>query len=436
MSEWQETEVGRIPSDWAIERADLFCEKVTDGTHDSPKQCSKGYPLVTSKHIKGTSINFNDTYLISKNDYNQINLRSKVDQWDVIISMIGEYCGFVFIEENKKIEYAIKNVGLFKTGNEAEGRWLFYYLNSSLGSHQLRLRRSGTSQPYLSLGSLRELPIVYPTKPEEKQSIVNILSNLDLKIDNLQKQNKILEKIAQLLFKQWFVDFNFSDKNGLPYKNYGGEMVESELGKIPKGWRFRMLREISEKISKGTTPRKNDVEGLLKEIPFLKVKDITNGGLIKLESLENIPKKTHNNALNRSKLETNDILFSIAGTIGRVAIVSKVLDNSNCNQAIAFIRLSSKYNFLEYVHQWIKSTSVQFEIKSNIVQGVQANVSLTVLGNLQIIIPVEYIMIKWNNFIKPIYQKLDNNITQIQALTKARDTLLPKLMSGQIRIPD
>ena len=188
------------------------------------------------------------------------------------------------------------------------------------------------------------------------------------------------------------------------------------------------------KISKGTTPRKIDLEGLGVSVPFLKVKDISDNGLFKYENIERIPKSIHENQLKRSILEKEDILFSIAGTIGRVAIIDLKMDNANCNQALAFIRLVDKNTFLEYVHLWIKSDTVQSEINSSIVQGVQANVSLTVLGNLEIIIPEIIKLKEWKEIIKPIYEKLNINNLQIQSLIKTRDTLLPKLMSGQIRV--
>src|SRR5690606_4910526 len=140
-------------------------------------------------------------------------------------------------------------------------------------------------------------------------------------------------------------------------------------------------------ISKGTTPRKTDVEGLEASVPFLKVKDISDNGRILKNDLMLIPREVHHKELRRSILETNDILFSIAGTIGRVAIVTEELNNINCNQAVAFIRLKNKTKYLEYVHLWIKSRETQNGINSSIVQGVQANVSLTVLGNLLIVLP-------------------------------------------------
>jgi hypothetical protein len=98
---------------WQYVRGENYCSKVTDGTHDTPEQVERGKYLITSKHIKGDEIDFDSAYFITEEDFNEINKRSKVDQWDVIISMIGAYCGFCFIESNSDIDYAIKNVGLF-----------------------------------------------------------------------------------------------------------------------------------------------------------------------------------------------------------------------------------------------------------------------------------------------------------------------------------
>ena len=136
-----------LSNEWKYIAGDEFCLKVTDGTHDSPKQSDNGKPLITSKHIKKDEIDFDTAYLISEHDFNEINKRSKVDQWDVIISMIGAYCGFCFIESNEEIDYAVKNVGLFKAGSEANAKWLYYYLISPIGKAHLDAVKSGSTQP-------------------------------------------------------------------------------------------------------------------------------------------------------------------------------------------------------------------------------------------------------------------------------------------------
>ena len=167
---------------WNIIKAYDYCYNVTDGTHDSPKQTEFGKYLITSKHIKDNRIDFESAYKISEDDYNKIITRSKVDQWDIIISMIGAYCGFCCIESSKQTDYAIKNVGLLKVGNEVKCKWLYYYLTSPHGKQQLSKLRSGSSQPYISLGALRNLDIPVPNE-NTMIDIVSVLSSLDSKIE-------------------------------------------------------------------------------------------------------------------------------------------------------------------------------------------------------------------------------------------------------------
>ena len=214
-------------SEWKYIEASLFCSKVTDGTHDSPKRQAIGKPLITSKHIKGRSIDFETAYLISQKDFDKINLRSHVDQWDVLISMIGEYCGYCYIERNETIDYAVKNVGIFKAGSKLKAEWIYYYLNSAEGRNVLTSLKSGTSQPYISLGSLRMLPILIPNTETEMERITSILSSLDDKIELNRQTNQTLETIAQTIFKEMC----------LP----NGDVLED-------GWRVAKLREVCDLI--------------------------------------------------------------------------------------------------------------------------------------------------------------------------------------------
>ena len=230
MSDFKNSIFGDIPLSWNITSADKYCLKVTDGTHDSPKEAVVGFPLVTSRHIKGNEIDFENTYLISDEDYNNINKRSYVSQWDVIISMIGEYCGFTYLEENSTINYAIKNVGLFKTNDEIDSKWLYYFFQSKSTNHILNTYRSGTSQPYLSLGTLRKFPIITPQNNKEKKEIVLILESLRNKINLLQAQNETLETIAQTIFKEWFGKYQVGDE-------------------LPEGWRVYQMSELVETIN-------------------------------------------------------------------------------------------------------------------------------------------------------------------------------------------
>ena len=118
-------------SEWKTISATDFCDSVRDGTHDTPKQVDCGYKLVTAKHINNGQIDLSEAYLISESDYQKINERSKVEKWDVLMSMIGNGLGkSAVVKENP--QYAIKNLALFKIGDEVKAKWLHYYL-SGLG---------------------------------------------------------------------------------------------------------------------------------------------------------------------------------------------------------------------------------------------------------------------------------------------------------------
>ena len=188
--------------EWKEVIATDYCYKVADGTHDSPKRQNKGRFLITSKHIKGPSIDFDNAYYISEDDYQKIIKRSKIDKWDVIVSMIGEYCGFCYLEDSDFTDYAVKNVGILKVGERIKSLWLYYYLNSPDGRNQLKNTRAGSSQPYISLGSLRNLLIPEPPR-DVMERTVSILSSLDRKIELNNKINADLEEMAQAIFKNW-----------------------------------------------------------------------------------------------------------------------------------------------------------------------------------------------------------------------------------------
>lgn len=149
MDEWKEYKLGEV------------CD-VRDGTHDSPKECSYGKPLVTSKNIKNGRIDLVNTYLISDKDYDSVNRRSKVDVWDVLFSMIGTVGECAIVKDT--VSFAIKNVGLFKTGgNELLAKWIYYYFQSNSAKTEIDAKIKGSTQQYIALGDLRSFPILFPS---------------------------------------------------------------------------------------------------------------------------------------------------------------------------------------------------------------------------------------------------------------------------------
>jgi type I restriction enzyme S subunit len=257
--------------------------------------------------------------------------------------------------------------------------------------------------------------------------------------------NQTLEKIAQRIFKSWFIDFDPVKANaeGLPFAGlspdiqslFPSEFVESEMGLIPKGWEVKNLESFVEYVSKGTTPTKSDLSSAKdgNKIHYLKVRDIDNSGLIR-SNLDRIPESIHKSKLKRSILKRNDLIVSIAGTIGRVTVIPDRLNNSNCNQAVCFIRLPEESIYHNYVRLILTQKRTKEYFESSVVQGVQANISLAVIKNTSILDPKEQIIECWNNTISSIIERISVNNEQNIKLQNIRDRLLPKLLSGSIKI--
>src|SRR3989344_6062271 len=186
---WREVKLGEIAD-------------VRDGTHDTPKKQVSGKPLITSKQLKNGAILPTD-YFITEEDFEFVNKRSKVDKNDVLISMIGTIGDTVFIKNEP--DFAIKNIGLIKNKDSITGRFIFFWLSSPIGKHEIDKRLRGTSQRFISLGSLRELDITLPDHPTQQQ-IVSVLSVYDDLIENNARRIQILKQMAQAIYTEWFAN--------------------------------------------------------------------------------------------------------------------------------------------------------------------------------------------------------------------------------------
>ncbi len=189
--------VEEAKEDWEeIPITNLF--EVRDGTHDSPKKKEIGKKLITSKHLKNNYIDFESAYYISDEDYDVVNKRSKVDTKDILFSMIGTI-GNIYIEESKSIDYAIKNIGLFKTSQNIVWCYFTYlWLKSDLGKEFIHESRSGSTQEYISLGSLRSIKFNVPSK-DIALKFNEKAKNYFSKIKSNQTQFRILEKMRDTL---------------------------------------------------------------------------------------------------------------------------------------------------------------------------------------------------------------------------------------------
>ena len=287
--------------------------------------------------------------------------------------------------------------------------FLFYFLNQNNITYELALNVGrSVNQANISPGLIKSLNLLLPPLPEQK-AIAGVLSSLDDKIDLLHRQNKTFEAMAEALFRQWFVE--------------GAD----------EGWEEIKLSDICSVITKGTTPTTLGHQFTEAGINFIKAESITDEGGFLWDKFAKISDETHN-FLKRSILEPNDVLCSIAGTIGRIAIVDESILPANTNQAVAILRIGNNNFFGEFIYLFLKSKLFQEEMDGKIVHAVQPNLSLGEIGNSTISVPNYETLQTFKQIIVPIFAKKKSNQVQIRTFEKLRDTLLPKLMSGEVRV--
>lgn len=398
---------------WKEVTATEYCSKIADGTHDSPKRQNFGKYLITSKHIKGHSIDFDNAYFISEDDYQKTIKRSKVDKWDVIISMIGEYCGFCYVEDSNFTDYAVKNVGIFKVGERIKSLWLYYYLTSPDGKAQLKSIRAGSSQPYVSLGALRDLIIPVPSI-EKMEEIVSILSSLDRKIELNNKINADLEEMAQAIFKNWFVDFE-------PFKD--GKFVDSELGMIPKGWKVGTLTEIASYMN-GLAMQKFPPENNEDSLPVLKIKELGQG-FCGTDS-----DRCSCNIKDECKIHNGDVIFSWSGTL-----LVDVWCGGDCGLNQHLFKVTSKDYPKWFYYYWTKHHLQEFIHIAKDKAVTMGHIKRGHLEEAMVAIPDNDSMEKAHELFEPILSKMISLRLENSRLSLLRDTLLPRLMSGKLEVP-
>lgn len=281
---------------------------------------------------------------------------------------------------------------------------------------------TGSTFPNISGEQLREFEISAPKDLSTQKEIASILSSLDDKIELNLQMNQTLEAMAQAIFKEWFVNFNFP--------GFDGELVDG----LPKGWRMGTLGDVCERITKGTTPTTLKKQFVEKGINFIKAEGIDDFGNFITEKFAFIDEET-NEMLKRSIIQENDIVFTIAGTLGRVAKVDKSIIPANTNQAVAIIRVSEG-EMVNFVYHLLRSDLIKNTLICKAVHAVQANISLGVLSAAEIIIPSKKIIEQFNDVLNPIQEKLLSNVYEIRTLSEIRDSLLPKLMTGKIEIKE
>ena len=330
---------------------------------------------------------------------NKVHEPTTVDSHVTIVRGSGEYI------DKKYLGYAIKAQQSI-IENMAEG---------STGQTELSRKRLGD-----------EIVIGFPKNKQEQTAIAHILSTLDDRIEVNNEINKTLENMAQVIFKQWFVDFEFPNEDGEPYKSSGGEMVESELGMIPKGWEVKKVEQVT-KIIRGASPR--PIQDFIRDegIPWVKISDASSSNTRFISSTKEFIKEEGRKKSREVKVGT--LILSNSATPG-IPMIMKI---DACVHDGWLIFDEFREVTKEYMFHFLTENRIGILSLSN--GSVFRNLKTDILKNYKIIIPSRDVVARVDNIFKSINNSIDNIENQITTLTKIRDGLLTKLMSGEIRVP-
>ncbi|MGJ7034668.1 restriction endonuclease subunit S [Anoxybacillus eryuanensis] len=353
---------------------------------------------------------------------------------------------YVDILEDDEVAFGSTEFIVFRAKEGITDSKFVYYLTISPEFRNIAIKSmTGSSGRQRVQNDVLANTIINLPPLQEQKRIAHLLSVIDDKIELNNEMNKTLEEIAQAIFQRWFVDFEFPNANGEPYKSSGGKLVESELGMIPKRWRVGNFREITESVLGGDWGKESPQGNYIKEVYCLRGTDIPEISIGKEGSLPKryILEKNHKN----KKLNNGDLVVEISGgsptqSTGRITyvneeVLSKFDADIVCTNFCRAISLVNK-NFTEFFYFYWKMlydarVFFQYENGTTGIKNLDIN---TFLDKYAIVIPDNKTIESFHNIISVLLKKIQENGTENKKLSTIRDTLLPKLISGEIRVPD
>lgn len=408
---FKQTEIGEIPEEWEIKEIGEYFEVCTgNGMHQSDRTLNGLYPIMGANGIIG----YSNEFLVD----GEYILTGRVGTLGEVTYKIGKF----WISDNSIF------IG---NGKKGDLKFLHYYLKT----FNFQALNVGSTQPLIKQSDIKKIKFPFPVLSEQR-AIAKILSDLDGKIELNHQMNKTLESIAQAIFKRWFVDFEFPNEHNKPYKSSGGKMVDSELGEIPEGWNAGMLLDILELQIGGDWGEDDNFEGAVRVV------SLRGTDLEQLKScgyaLDAPVRWIKNDSLGKRRIDDCDILIggSGLGPIGRSIYCSSEI-NSLYQYPVTYSnfckRLSSEIPaYAIYAECILENMYRSEEIKQYFTGTSIPNLDTNSLLSHEIVIPPKTVATWFYQIVKNKYARLYNNENII--LSQIRDSLLPRLMLGKIRV--
>lgn len=417
-TKFKQTEIGKIPEDWEVKSVNEVSDIFLGGT---PKTTEKEYwdgdiKWASAKDVsncKSRYINKTERTITQKGIDNSA--AKILPKNTVVVTSRGTVGGLALLSAPMSFNQTCYGL---KAKQNTDPLFLYYKLKSQIS--RLASVSYGTVFDTITMRTFDELKMSFPGFLEQ-QSIAKILSDLDSKIELNQQMNKTLEVIGQAIFKRWFVDFEFPNEEGKPYKSAGGEMVDSELGKIPKGWKVKPIDEIADFLN-GLPLQKFPPENEGEYLPVIKIRELRQGISESSDKASvNIPKEY--------VISDGDIIFSWSGSL---EVIIWVYGKGALNQHL--FKVTSDNYPKWFCYYWIKEFLPEYKHIAEEKATTMGHIQRRHLKSSLVLCPDKRTLSKMNTILENVINRIIMIGTEIKNLSQIRDLLLPKLMSGKIRV--
>ena len=309
-----------------------------------------------------------------------------------------------------------------------------YYLLTDAVKAKINNSAVGSTMASLNTDILGDIEINLPSH-EEQSKIAATLSAIDSKIRNNNCINDYLEEMAKALYDYWFVQFDFPNENGKPYKSSGGKMVNANGHIIPEGWTFCKVQDIISNICTGLNPRDNFKLGT-GDIKYITVKNLTTNGTLDFTGCDTIDESARAIVHNRSDIQIGDILFASIAPLGRCYLIQSEPTDWDINESVFSIRANTDIVTPSFLYLYFMSDAFIKQATSSSTGSIFKGIRINTLLETELCVPPLSVILKFEERLASTFPLKSKNYEEIQRLSNLRDWLLPMLMNGQATIGD
>ncbi|WP_201593693.1 restriction endonuclease subunit S [Psychrobacter sp. Pi2-51] len=415
----------------------------------------EGIPVIMPLNIINNKIDLSGIARITKEDAERLS-KHLVKKNDIVYSRRGDVTRKALITELEEGMFCGTGCLLVRPGNSIDARFLTYHLSSPINQEWIIRHAVGATMPNLNTGILKRVPLNIPSLDTQK-AIAHILGSLDDKIELNRQMNETLEAMAQALFKSWFVDFDPVIDNALAAGNaIPDEFIEraeqrkgiekkdnsdiqalfpdefeftEEMGWIPKGWKVTPLASLI-KLTGGGTPKTSIPEYWNGNIPWFSVVDAPSSSDVFVLDTEKYVTSLGVENSSTKILSVGTTIISARGTVGKCAMVSRPMAmNQSCYGVSGNEGIS---NTFVYYSVFLSVSELQSKGHGSVFNTITGDT----FKSINVAFGGGRLTRKFDDLVNPYFEKILGNSLQAKTLSKLRDTLLPKLMSGELRISD